>query len=270
MADKRIIDFTILNDAQDDDLLLIASDETTYAIKVKAIKDAVEGMAQRAEAAALKSQGLIEEAVSAGKEAKEQASAADAAAERANQKAQEAATATEQANTAAANANEKATAADEAAQKVGTAVRKAEEAAVKAENAAGDAQNHAEKAKSAAEDALAEGAYAKQQGDVAAAMLEAIQKMEAGEVAQELANLKQTVGKLFYVGPDQPAKGPILWLNTAGREEIAGERIVILNLGEPSGDADVYLELENGEQYPVENATGTLNGDIYEVTVENE
>lgn len=50
MADKRIADFATLSDADDDDLLLVSSESETYNIKVKTIKDAVQGNAVRAEA----------------------------------------------------------------------------------------------------------------------------------------------------------------------------------------------------------------------------
>ena len=52
MADKRITDFATLAEAQDDDLLLVASEDETYNIKVKTLKEAVQGDADRAEAAA--------------------------------------------------------------------------------------------------------------------------------------------------------------------------------------------------------------------------
>ena len=54
MAEKRIQDFATAADALDDDLLLIASDGETYNIKVKTLKDAVQGDADRAETAAQK------------------------------------------------------------------------------------------------------------------------------------------------------------------------------------------------------------------------
>lgn len=52
MADKRITDFATLEEAQDDDLLLVASEDETYNMKVKTFKEAVQGNAERAEAAA--------------------------------------------------------------------------------------------------------------------------------------------------------------------------------------------------------------------------
>lgn len=52
MAEKRIQDFATVTEAQDDDLLLVSSNDETYNIKVKTLKDAVQGDADRAEAAA--------------------------------------------------------------------------------------------------------------------------------------------------------------------------------------------------------------------------
>lgn len=52
MADKRIVDFATLEEAKDDDLLLVSSEDETYNMKMKTFKDAVQGDADRAEAAA--------------------------------------------------------------------------------------------------------------------------------------------------------------------------------------------------------------------------
>ena len=62
MADKRIGDFATLAEAKDDDLLLVSSENETYNIKVKTLKDAVLGNAERAEAAATAAQEAAAEA----------------------------------------------------------------------------------------------------------------------------------------------------------------------------------------------------------------
>lgn len=46
MADKRIGDFATVAEAKDDDLLLVSSENETYNIKVKTLKDAVLGNAE--------------------------------------------------------------------------------------------------------------------------------------------------------------------------------------------------------------------------------
>lgn len=60
---RRIDDFATLEEAQDDDLLLVMSEDETYNMKVKTFKEAVQGFAERAEAAAKASQAASEEAV---------------------------------------------------------------------------------------------------------------------------------------------------------------------------------------------------------------
>ena len=52
MADKRIADFATLEEAQDDDLLLVSSEGETYNMKFGTFKAAVQGDADRAAAAA--------------------------------------------------------------------------------------------------------------------------------------------------------------------------------------------------------------------------
>lgn len=52
MADKRIADFATLEEAQDDDLLLVSSEGETYNMKFGTFKEAVQGDADRAAAAA--------------------------------------------------------------------------------------------------------------------------------------------------------------------------------------------------------------------------
>ena len=105
MADKRITDFATAEEAQDNDLLLISSDDETYNIKVKTIKEAVQGDADRAAAAAEAAQEAAESAAS-------DAETAVATANTANSNSQSALAA---ANTAAANAGNAAASASSAA-----------------------------------------------------------------------------------------------------------------------------------------------------------
>lgn len=92
MADKRITDFATLTEAQDDDLLLVASEDETYNIKVGTIKEAVQGNANRAEAAAKAAQTSAEEAAEQSAEALDVAEAANKQATQANTAAKQAAT----------------------------------------------------------------------------------------------------------------------------------------------------------------------------------
>lgn len=43
MADKRIVDFATLEEAQDDDLLLVSSEDETYNIRIKTLKEMIAG-----------------------------------------------------------------------------------------------------------------------------------------------------------------------------------------------------------------------------------
>ena len=122
MADRRIADFATAEEAQDNDLLLISSDEETYNIKVKTIKDAVKGDADRAEAAAQAAQTAAE---TANTNAAQAASLAAAA----NQNSQTALTG---ASTAASNATSAASSASAAA----AAALRAEQALTDATQAA--------------------------------------------------------------------------------------------------------------------------------------
>ncbi len=103
MADKRIPDFATLAEAQDDDLLLVASEDETYNIKVKTFKEAVQGNADRAEAAAQDAKKSAALATGTATEALRMAEAAES-------KAQEAKTASAQASAAATSAADAANA----------------------------------------------------------------------------------------------------------------------------------------------------------------
>ena len=188
MAEKRIQDFATATEALDDDLLLISSDGETYNMKVKTLKDAVQGDADRAEAAAKEaaatakqvseSVGNIEEratsaevkaasAESAAKTAVQDAADAKKAASSTEGMVSTAQTAASQASTAAAKAEDEASkastsasAAQEAAGKAADASNKAVEAANTATTTAGEAKTTANEAKSAAEQATSDAADA--------------------------------------------------------------------------------------------------------------
>lgn len=208
MADKKVIDFVTLEEAKDDDLILVASNSETYNMKVKAIKDAVEGSAQRAEAAAQAAESLASDAKSAANNAASSADLsaqeaenariqADEAAANADAKAQiaqeaadaaeaaaaEAQTAKSEANTAAELANSKASAAEVAAGQATTAAQAAQEAKAAADTAA-------EAAQTAAEVARTQGNYAKAQGDRAAQLVDKIEDIEVGNIAADILALQ--------------------------------------------------------------------------------
>jgi len=110
MADKRITDFATLPDAQDDDLLLVASEDETYNMKVKTLKEAVKGDADRAEAAAKAAQESAETASTQSAEALNKAKSAEKQSQEAKTAASQAAinagTAADAANASAASAAE--------------------------------------------------------------------------------------------------------------------------------------------------------------------
>ena len=118
MADKRIEDFATLEEAQDDDLLLVSSDEETYNIKVKTIKEAVQGDADRAEAAA---EAASEAAEAAASDAATAVATANSAMTKANAAQSSAATAAANTATAASAASAAADSAADAAQSLNDA-----------------------------------------------------------------------------------------------------------------------------------------------------
>ena len=125
MANKRIQDFALLNEAQDDDVLLVASDEETYGIKVKVIKDEVSGnaaaAAASAAAAAESASGVAQAASAASQAAAEAASSAQSANARAEAAEAQALQAAANARTASNAATSAATSAAAAQQTVDNA-----------------------------------------------------------------------------------------------------------------------------------------------------
>ena len=132
MADKRIGDFATLAEAKDDDLLLVSSENETYNIKVKTLKDAVLGNAERAEAAATAAQQAAaeaaedaEEAVTKSNEAVEKAEEALASTEAAEEAAESAAASATSAEQSATSARTSATTAQVASEEAVAAARQA-------------------------------------------------------------------------------------------------------------------------------------------------
>ena len=101
MADKRIVDFATLEEAQDDDLLLVSSENETYNMKIKTFKDAVAGSA----AAAAASAALAEQEADDARQAADSAVALATAANTRSQNA-EASAAQAAANAAAGRAEQ--------------------------------------------------------------------------------------------------------------------------------------------------------------------
>lgn len=130
MADKRITDFATLAEAQDDDLLLVASEDETYNIKVKTFKEAVQGNAERAEAAATA--------------AKESAATASEQSAEALEKAESAETKAQEAKGAASQAAINAGAAADAANASAASAANAEQALIDATEAVASVNEFAE------------------------------------------------------------------------------------------------------------------------------
>jgi len=122
MADKLINEFATVEEALDDDLLLVSSNDETYNIKVKTLKKAVAAESSRAADAAEAAQEAAEEAAETAESAVEIAESAVATANTANGKAD---TALSTANTA----NTKATAAQSAASSAAASASSANTAA---------------------------------------------------------------------------------------------------------------------------------------------
>ena len=81
MADKRISDFPTLEDAQDDDLLLVSSSEESYSMKVKTLKEATKKVAADAVTAANNAQAQASAAKAAASNAESDAASAKQQAE---------------------------------------------------------------------------------------------------------------------------------------------------------------------------------------------
>lgn len=233
MADKKIQDFVVLEDAQNDDLILVSSQDTTYTMKVKALKDAVEGMAQRAETAAQDAKDQIsnmkETADAVSERALSAALAAENAAESAELSAQSVQKATADANSAAAEALAAKREADTAAENANTAVATVEEAKSAADTAAEQANTAAQgaleaetaaaaaaqAAQEAAAGAQTQGDYAKAQGDRAAELVSEIENTDVGGMAADILALQ--TGKADLIEGKVPeAQLPELDFDPAG------------------------------------------------------
>ena len=114
MADKRIADFATLEEAQDDDLLLVSSEGETYNMKFGTFKEAVQGDADRAAAAAEAAKAAAQLATGVSDEALKAAEAAESKAQDAKTKATQAAANAQAAAQSANSAQESAARSEQA------------------------------------------------------------------------------------------------------------------------------------------------------------
>lgn len=296
MADKKIIDFITLADAKDDDLILVASEGETYTMKVKTVKEAVQGDADRAEAAvqavkemaenvksaadeaisnsnaatqsALEAAGSAQSAVQAAVEA---AASANTAAENAQTAAEQAisgaeervgtavaqsAQATAAANTAAREANASKASADAAAQAANMAAQEADTAAQNAAAAAAEAD-------AAKENAQNQANYAKEQGDRAMTLTDKLEGTDVGGMAADILDLQTTKADMEAIAEAINRHNADLAAHEVKRRVI---EIRERDPGKPSyeEDAEVEMALDAGP-YTGEAAIGVvLNGDEYD------
>ena len=152
MADKRIADFATLEEAQDDDLLLVSSEGETYNMKFGTFKKAVQGDADRAAAAAEAAKAAAQLATGVSDEALKAAEAAEA-------KAQDAKTKAAQAAANAQAAAQSANSAQESAARSEQALLDATEAVASVNEFAKDFNNLKTTVKSKVDDAYVEDGY---------------------------------------------------------------------------------------------------------------
>lgn len=155
MVERRIQDFATAEDALGDDLLLVFSEGETYNMRVKTLKEAVQGDADRAEAAAEKATELAAEAVSSAREAR---TLFDAVTLKAQDAAQDAAASA----SAAAESQAAAKFSENASAGSASAAAQSESNAASAASAAADSQTAAANSEAASESS-AENALASQQ-----------------------------------------------------------------------------------------------------------
>ena len=152
MADKRIADFATLEEAQDDDLLLVSSEGETYNMKFGTFKTAVQGDADRAAAAAEAAKAAAQLATGVSDEALKAAEAAEA-------KAQDAKTKAAQAAANAQAAAQSANSAQESAARSEQALLDATEAVASVNEFAKDFNNLKTTVKGKVDDAYVEDGY---------------------------------------------------------------------------------------------------------------
>ena len=152
MADKRIADFATLEEAQDDDLLLVSSEGETYNMKFGTFKTAVQGDADRAAAAAEAAKAAAQLATGVSDEALKAAEAAEA-------KAQDAKTKAAQAAANAQAAAQSANSAQESAARSEQALLDATEAVASVNEFAKDFNNLKTTVKNKVDDAYVEDGY---------------------------------------------------------------------------------------------------------------
>ena len=163
------------------------------------------GSADQAKESALQAAGAAAsgaaDARSAAGDAEQKAALAESAAQSADAAAAGAASAAGDATAAAEEARAAAGRIDESIQAAGAAAEAAIAAGERADQAAQDASAAAEKGDYARE----QGDYAKEKGDEAAAIIEVIKEMEAGEIADKVANLWRS--QPLTVASTIPAEG---------------------------------------------------------------
>ena len=152
MADKRIADFATLEEAQDDDLLLVSSEGETYNMKFGTFKEAVQGDADRAAAAAEAAKAAAQLATGVSDEALKAAEAAES-------KAQDAKTKATQAAANAQAAAQSANSAQESAARSEQALLDATEAVASVNEFAKDFNNLKTTVKGKVDDAYVEDGY---------------------------------------------------------------------------------------------------------------
>ena len=152
MADKRIVDFATLEEAQDDDLLLVSSENETYNMKIKTFKDAVAGSA----AAAAASAALAEQEAD---DARQAADSAVALATAANTRSQNAEASAAQAAANAAAAASSASSANAAAGRAEQALSDATEAVASINEFAADFESMQATLEGKIDDAYVEDGY---------------------------------------------------------------------------------------------------------------
>lgn len=191
MVERRIQDFATAEDALGDDLLLVFSEGETYNMRVKTLKEAVQGDADRAEAAAEKATELAAEAVSSAREAR---TLFDAVTLKAQDAAQDAAASA----SAAAESQAAAKFSENASAGSASAAAQSESNAASAASAAADSQtaaaNSEAASESSAENALASQQAAKASADNAGAQAEAAAG-SAEKAATSESNAKESETK---------------------------------------------------------------------------
>jgi hypothetical protein len=177
MSDRRIEDFATLAEAKDNDLILVSSESETYNMKVKTLKDAVQGSAEAAAASAAKAEKAAEKAEALA----------------------------DTANTNANNALTRAADAELAAQTARGEAKRSENSAASAQSSATAAQNSATEAQTSA--ATAE-QNATEAIEVVNDLSENVTDMQA-QIASKVDDAYVTDGYLYLTSNDEVVAGPL-------------------------------------------------------------